>query len=269
MRNYLKKLAMKLGVMGLVLCTIGMLNTIQAKAAIEPEHEIKYNLKSELFNESDILKFFTATKKDEVKIYYFDTQSKDFLSADYNNRLRVYKDSNKIDITYKKRFLNTPLEEALAITESHGFTGDESNYKFEMDIKGGNRTFTISRKESLKETAKVNYDAVDSSAAKKIILDNVPKKILNWDSATWFNNTLSQAVVYGPAKATTYKGSYAGYEADIEVWHYQGEIMIELSTKESNAAKAASIEKVWREHLEAAGFLSADQRGKTAFVMEK
>ncbi|MFJ7406721.1 MULTISPECIES: hypothetical protein [unclassified Lysinibacillus] len=269
MRNYFKGIAMKLGVMGLVLCTIGMLNTIPAKAAIEPGHEIKYNLKSELFNESDILKIFTATKKDEVKIYYFDTQSKDFLSADYNNRLRVYKDSNKIDITYKKRFLNTPLEEALAITESHGFTGDESNYKFEMDIKGGNRTFTISRKESLKGTAKVNYDAVDTSAAKKLILDNVPKKILNWDSATWFNNTLSQAVVYGPANATTYKGSYAGYEADIEVWHYQGEIMTELSTKESNAAKAATIEVVWREHLEGAGYLSADQRGKTAFVMEK
>lgn len=269
MKNYFKKLALNLCVMGLVLCTIGMLNAGHAKAAIEPGHEIKYNLKSELFNESDILKNFTATKKDEVKIYYFDTQSKDFLSEDYNNRLRVYKDSNKIDITYKKRFLNTPLEEALAITESHGFTGGESNYKFEMDIKGGNRTFTISRKESLKATTKVNYDAVETSVAKKLILDNVPKKILNWDSATWYNNTLSQAVVYGPAKSTTYKGSYAGYEADIEVWHYQGEVMMELSTKENDPAKAATIEKVWREQLEAAGYLSTDQRGKTAFVMEK
>ncbi len=269
MKYYLKRLALKLGVIGLVLSMFGIMGAVQAKAAIEPGHEIKYNLKSELFNESDILNFFAATKKDEVKIYYFDTQWKDFLSADYNNRLRVYKDSNKIDITYKKRFFNTPLEEALAITESHGFTGDESNYKFEMDIKGGNRTFTISRKESLKETTKVNYNSVDTSAAQKLILENVPKKILNWDSATWYNNTLSQAVVYGPAKATTYKGSFAGYEADIEVWHYQGEIMTELSTKENNAAKAATIEKVWREQLQAAGYLSEDQRGKTAFVMDK
>lgn len=267
--NHFKRIALKLVVMTMVLGTLGLLNTVQAKAAIEPSHEIKYNLRTDLFNESAILSLFAATKKDEVKIYYFDTNNKDFLNADYNNRLRVYKDSTKIDITYKKRFLNTPLDEALAITKSHGFTGDESNYKFEMDIKGGNRTFTISRKESLKATTKVSFDAVDVNAAKKMILDNVPKKILNWDSATWYNNTLAQAIVYGPANATTYKGSYAGYEADIEVWHYQGDVMIELSTKEDDATKAAVIEQVWHDQLVAAGYLSADQRGKTAFVMEQ
>ncbi|WP_244854887.1 CYTH domain-containing protein [Lysinibacillus parviboronicapiens] len=269
MMNHVKKMALQLTLMGVVLLCIGVMGVTQAKAAIEPGHEIKYNIKSELFNEANILSTFSATKKDEVKIYYFDTPSKNFQTADYNNRLRVYKGSNKIDITYKKRFLNTPLEEALAITESHGFTGSESNYKFELDIKGGNRTFTISRKESLKATSKVSYDTVDTSAAKKLILDNVPKKILNWDSAAWYNDTLAQAVVYGPATATTYKGSYAGYEADIEVWNYQGEIMVELSTKESDAAKAASIEQQWQDHLLTAGYLSADQRGKTAFVMDK
>ncbi|WP_369435928.1 CYTH domain-containing protein [Lysinibacillus fusiformis] len=269
MMNLVKKFALQLSLIGVVLFTIGVMGVTQAKAAIEPGHEIKYNIKSELFNEANILNTFTATKKDEVKIYYFDTPNKNFLSADYNNRLRVYKDSNKMDITYKKRFQNTPLEEALAITANHGFTGTESNYKFEMDIKGGNRTFTISRKESLKTTSKVSYEAVDTSAAKKLVLENVPKKILNWDSEAWYTNTLSQAVVYGPANATTYKGSFEGYEADIEVWNYQGEVMVELSTKENDASKAAIIEKVWHDHLLAAGYLSTDQRGKTAFVMDK
>ncbi|MFY0516823.1 hypothetical protein ACOMCU_03175 [Lysinibacillus sp. UGB7] len=269
MMNHVKKMALKLSLIGLVLLSIGVMGVTQVKAAIEPGHEIKYNIKSELFNEANILSTFSATKKDEVKIYYFDTPSKHFQSADYNNRLRVYKDSNKIDITYKKRLLNTPLNEAIAITKSHGFTGSESNYKFELDIKGGNRTFTISRKESLKATSKVSYDTVDTSAAKKLILENVPKKILTWDSEAWYNNTLSQTIFYGPAKATTYKGSYAGYEADIEVWNYQGEIIVELSTKESDAAKAAIIEKLWHDQLLTAGYLSANQRGKTAFVMDK
>ena len=41
----------------------------------------------------------------------------------------------------------------MAETMNHGFTGSESNYKFELDIKGDHRTFTISRKESLKTSA--------------------------------------------------------------------------------------------------------------------
>jgi hypothetical protein len=269
MMEQMKKWALNLCLIGTILVSIMFVGSVQAKATIVPEHEIKFNIKSELFAESDILNVFQATKKDEVKVYFFDTPNRDFLKEDYIHRLRVYKGSNKMDITYKKRFLNTPLDEAIAITESHGFTGAESNYKFEMDIKGGNRTFTISRKESLKTTSKVSYDAVDTNAAKKLIFENAPKKILNWDSEAWYQNTLSQAVVYGPAKAITYKGSFAGYEADIEVWKYQGEIMVELSTKEDDALKAAVIEKEWHDQLESAGYLSDDQRGKTAFVMDK
>ncbi|MFJ7913831.1 MULTISPECIES: hypothetical protein [unclassified Lysinibacillus] len=265
----MKKWAVNFYLVVIVLVSIIGLDSTQAKAAIEPGNEIKFNLKSKLFTEPDIFTIFQATKKDEVKIYFFDTPNRAFLNEDYIHRLRVYKGSNNMDITYKKRFLNTPLDEAIAITESHGFTGTESNYKFETDIKGSNRSFAISRKESLKTTAKISYDAVDTNAAKKLILENVPKKILNWDSEAWYQNTLSQAVVYGPAKATTYKGSFAGYAADIEVWQYQGEIMVELSTKEDEALKAAIIEKEWHDRLELAGYLSEDQRGKTAFVMDK
>ncbi|MBK3496253.1 hypothetical protein JFL43_15560 [Viridibacillus sp. YIM B01967] len=264
-----KSIALQLCMVGLVLLCITGVGASQVKAAINPGNEIKYNIKSDIFLEPKILSVFSATKKDDVKIYYYDTANKDFLGADYNHRLRVYKGSNKIDITYKKRFSNTPLDEALTITKDHGFTGNESNYKFEMDIKDGNHTFAISRKESLKETSKVSFDAVDTNAAKKLILENVPNKIQNWNSEDWYNNTLDQAEVYGPAKAITYKGNYAGYEADIEVWNYQGDVMIELSAKEGDASKAAAIEKLWHDKLEAEGYLSDDQRGKTAFVMEK
>jgi len=104
---------------------------------------------------------------------------------------------------------------------------------------------------------------------KKLILENAPKKIVNWNSEAWYKNTLSQVVVYGPANATNYKGSFLGHEADIEVWQYKGDIMVELSTKVDDAAQAATIEKQWYEQLLSTGYLSGDQRGKTAFVMDK
>lgn len=61
--NHFKRIALKLVVMTMVLGTLGLLNTVQAKAAIEPSHEIKYNLRTDLFNESAILSLFAATKK--------------------------------------------------------------------------------------------------------------------------------------------------------------------------------------------------------------
>ncbi|MFF5816740.1 hypothetical protein [Lysinibacillus capsici] len=265
----LKKWAFYLCVLGLIVISMMGVNTTQAKAAIEPGHEIKFNIKPEIFNESTIVQAFQATKKDDVKVYFYDTLDQSFLRHDYIHRLRVYKGSNKMDITYKKRFLNTPLSEAMVETMNHGFTGSESNYKFELDIKGDHRTFTISRKESLKTSAEVSYDSVATNVAKKLILENAPKKIVNWNSEAWYKNTLSQVVVYGPANATNYKGSFLGHEADIEVWQYKGDIMVELSTKVDDAAQAATIEKQWYEQLLSTGYLSGDQRGKTAFVMDK
>ncbi|WKT78384.1 hypothetical protein [Lysinibacillus fusiformis] len=265
----LKKWAFYMCLMGLTVISMMSVNTTQVKAAIEPGHEIKFNIKSEIFTDSKIANVFQATKKDDVKIYFYDTPDKMLLGNDYIHRLRVYKGSNKMDITYKKRFLGTPLNEAIAEATAHGFTGSESNYKFELDIKDDQRTFTISRKESLKTTSNVSYDTVDTSAAKKLILENSPKKILNWDSEAWYKNLLSQTVVFGPANATTYKGSFLGQEADIEVWQYKGEIMVELSTKIDNGAQAAIIEQQWYDHLLSEGYLSEDQRGKTTFVMDK
>ena len=65
----------------------------------------------------------------------------------------------------------------MAETMNHGFTGSESNYKFELDIKGDHRTFTISRKESLKTSAEVSYDLVDTNVAKNSFLKMRQRKL--------------------------------------------------------------------------------------------
>ncbi|MGE8000840.1 hypothetical protein ACQKOF_19630 [Lysinibacillus sp. NPDC093190] len=69
----MKKWVLNFCLIGIVLVSIIGFDSTQAKAAIEPGNEIKFNIKSELFTESDIFNVFQATKKDEVKIYFFDT----------------------------------------------------------------------------------------------------------------------------------------------------------------------------------------------------
>jgi len=240
----------------------------KVEAAIEPGHEIKFNLKPERFTESQIKEVFSAVKKDEVKIYYFDTSDKKFATADYNHRLRVYKGKKKLDVTYKKAIKDKSVTDAIQIAEQHGFTGKEDNYKFELDRKGGHNTFTISRKDKLKVSSSVSFDAFNSEDARQIMIKNAPDKIAGWDNKDWYQNTLASSIVFGPAEAITYEGSYLGHDADIEVWNHKGAQMIEISAKEDDAMKAAQIEELWLKQLQSDNNLSADQRGKTSFVMD-
>jgi len=241
----------------------------QVEAAIEPGNEIKFNLKSDMFTESRIKEVFSAVKQDEVKIYYFDTLDKVFAKADYNHRLRVYKGKKKMDVTYKKMIKDTSIAEAIQIAEQHGFTGKEDNYKFEMDRKGGRSVFTISRKDKLKVSPNVSYDTFDYADARQILINNAPDKIAGWETNDWYQNILSSSIVFGPAEAITYEGTYLGYAADIEVWNHAGSLMVEISTKEADAKKADQIEELWLKQLQWEGYLSPDQRGKTSFVMDK
>lgn len=59
----MKKCLVNFCLIGIVLVSIIGFGSTQAKAAIEPGNEIKFNIKSELFSESDILKVFQAKKK--------------------------------------------------------------------------------------------------------------------------------------------------------------------------------------------------------------
>lgn len=59
----LKKWAFYMCLMGLTVISMMSVNTTQVKAAIEPGHEIKFNIKSEIFTDSKIANVFQATKK--------------------------------------------------------------------------------------------------------------------------------------------------------------------------------------------------------------
>lgn len=249
----------------LIISIVCLIAPSQVKAAIEPSHEIKFNLKPEQFTEQNIKGIFATGEKQELKIYYLDTELKDLKKAGFQHRIRLYKDEKKFDITYKKQ-VPGGLNIAIAEVEAQGFTGDESKYKFEVDIKGGERILTVSRKEKINVMPTLSYTAFDSVIAKNLIIENVPKKIEAWYGPS-YRKTIEQAVVYGPAEATTYEGTYLGYPADIEVWNNQGKQLVEISTKVQDANQSSTIEALWENNLKAAGYLSDNQTGKTDFVM--
>ena len=237
-------------------------------SSINPTAEVKFNLNESIFSEDKIIYLFEAKENDNEKVYFFDTIHKDFLNNDYILRLRVYQDEKNYDITYKKRFQHSAsVNDAINTLTEHGFTGDEKNYKFEIDNKNNKGVLSVSRKEKLKTGKKISYNSVDRDAAVNAILDNSPEKIIKWDSSDWYKVTLNSAKSYGPAIVKTYTGKYLGSDAEIEVWQYNNKKMIEISTK-TTSKKMDAVKNIWNKALSEAGYLSADQRGKTNFVID-
>lgn len=235
-------------------------------ATIEPEVELKYNLDSTIFSKTQMKATFAAKEDERLKVYFFDTPERTFFAKDSIQRLRVYENKNTYDNTYKKRFQDLTLEEGIAELTRHGFTGSESNYKFEIDSKNGQDPLSVSRKEKIKTTKDISYHFVDEQVALKAVRENLPKKINDWKPNEWFKTTLNTSKRTDPASVQTYTGVYQGIAAEIEYWEYHGKTMVELSTKTS-AEQVTKIKTVWEESLEGDNYLSEDQRGKTNFVL--
>lgn len=237
-------------------------------ASIQPTGEVKFNLNETLFDKNKIQEVFSGTKNKKLEIYFFDTANKAFQAKDTIQRLRVYQNESKLDITYKKRLVGQSINTGIQTLLNQGFDGSESNYKFEVDSKGTNNVLSVSRKETIKTTKKVTYGTVKLADALKLIKANVPKKMENWDTSSWYNTTLDQAIIYGPAQATSYKGQFEGKDIDIEVWTYNGKKMVELSVKTNSISESNQLKAAWQQKLAQLNYLSPDQRGKTNFVMD-
>ncbi len=241
-----------------------------AESEIIPGYEVKFNLDTDAFaNQTDMLQTFEAVHDEDLKVYYFDTPEQTFRSHHYTHRLRVYANDKKNEITYKKTFPDITVADAIEEAASKGFHGDMSNYKFENDRKEGTDTFSISRKEKFNSTKTINYDSINQGDVLSLLKSEAPKKYAGWDDTDWYHNTLNKAIAYGPASVQTYEGTFLGVDADLEIWNYKGETLVEISTKTPDKAEADYIENTWHTELEQADWLNAEQTSKTNFVMDR
>ncbi|TQS71144.1 CYTH domain-containing protein [Ornithinibacillus gellani] len=241
-----------------------------AKSSIKPGYEVKFNLDLNAFPDlTEILQIFEATHDENLKVYYFDTPEQTFRKNHYIHRLRVYEGDKKANLTYKKVFPGMEITDAIEEAYSKGFHGDMNHYKFENDRKERIDTFSISRKEKFKKNNQINFDDINPSYAISLFKEEAPKKYEGWDNKIWYQETLNDTIPYGPASVQTYTGYFLGTEADIEIWTYQGDTVVEISTKTAKKSEADQIEKAWFQELSHLNWLSTDQASKTNFVMDR
>ncbi|SDC35650.1 CYTH domain-containing protein [Terribacillus halophilus] len=266
----MKKLSIAV-LIALLLITVFPTMSFAEDSPINPGHEVKFMLDvSQFATTDDLVNAFHASHDEDLKVYYFDTPDQIFRKLNYVHRLRIYDGDKKTDITYKKTFPDQAPSDAIAEAAEHDFHGDMSNYKYEIDKKPGKDSFSISRKEKFNKNDKLNYDnGIDIKYALDLFREEAPKKYRNWDDQDWYYDTLEQAVPYGPAAVSKFEGNYEDIDADLEIWHYKGETIAEISTKTDDADDADVIQEKWSEALANEGWLSTNQQSKTSFVMDR
>ncbi|SFL45520.1 hypothetical protein SAMN04487943_101638 [Gracilibacillus orientalis] len=241
-----------------------------AESEIEPGYEVKFNLDLDSFQSTnEMLDIFDAEHDEDLMVYYFDTPDQTFRELGYIHRLRVYASDKKTNITYKKVFPGVAITDAIEEASAKDFHGDMSNYKFENDRKEGIDTFSISRKEKFEKNDSLRFDLIDPQYAVNLFQEEASRKYRNWDDEDWYQETLGNTVPYGPALAHTYEGDFLDVDADVEIWSYKGEKIVEVSTKTSEKDEADQIETAWFEELTDSGWLSDEQSSKTGFVMDR
>lgn len=143
------------------MCSLIFTNTAYAKENMVPDYEMKFLLDSgKVLNDdykldSEYRDFFDTGKKYEtVGVLYLETEDYDFSNEGWYNRIRIKEDSDKFDLTYKKRYSieNGDIEAALTKANEEGFDISDTNYEAQVDWGYNKMTLSLSNKKQKKTT---------------------------------------------------------------------------------------------------------------------
>lgn len=265
------------------ICSIFFTNTVYAKENMVPNYEMKFLLDSEqVLNDnyelnSEYRDFFDTGKKyDTVGVLYLETEDYGFSNEGWYNRIRINEDSDKFDLTYKKRYSieNGNIDAALTKANEEGFDISDTNYEAQVDWGYSKMTLSLSNK---KEENNNNYDAMELPGRKdaiEIIKDNMPGKEEDWGEKNWGKTLIDDAKKCGPIYYYKYEGEVEGITIDLEIWPVytestdSTEYITEVSFKEDDYNVAsANRDKVMNE-LERKGILKHEDSLKTQKILD-
>lgn len=266
------------------ICSILFTNTAYAKENMIPNYEMKFLLDSEqVLNDdyelnSEYREFFDTGKKfDTVGVLYLETEDYDFSNEGWYNRIRIKEDSDKFDLTYKKRYSieNGDIDAALTKANEEGFDISDTNYDAQVDWGYSKMTLSLSNKKE--ENNNNNYDDMELPGRKdaiEIIKDNMPGKEEDWGEKNWGKNLIDDAKKCGPIYYYKYEGDIEGITIDLEIWPVytessdSTEYITEVSFKEDDYNVAEANRDKVMNVLERKGILKHEDSLKTQKILD-
>lgn len=266
-----------------VLAVTALPLTALAAENMVPTYEIKFLLDSaQVLNKDHLLKkeyrdyFETGSDYLTMGILYLDTETQDFNSQGWINRIRVKEGKSDFELTYKKRYpiQDNNMEEALTLANQEGFDATDTNYSAEIDWGYSKMTLSLSCK---KEKSNKGYDDLElpkKNAAIDMIKDKMPGKEEDWLYENWGKDTIEDAKKAGPVYCYRYEGEHEGTDIDIEIMPIEnqasGEItyVTEVSFKEDDYTDASEIREGLMNDLDELGILEHEDSLKTQMILD-
>lgn len=276
-----KKLIRAMTIIGM--STILFANTAYAKENMVPDYEMKFLLDSDkvLNNDHELNSEYrdfldTGKNYDTIGVLYLETPDYSFSNEGWYNRIRIKEDSNKFDLTYKKRYPieNGDIDSALTQANEEGFDISDTNYEAQVDWGYNKMTLSLSNKKDEKNDGYDDMELPGRKDAIEIIKDNMPGKEEDWGEKNWGKDAIDDAEKCGPVYYLQYEGKIEGITVDVEVWPVytertdSTEYITEVSFKEDDFETASSNREKVMDALDAEGILMHEDSLKTQKILD-
>lgn len=275
-------------VTGILILTAMLMVTVFPRTAyaaenVVPTYEVKFLLDSDqVLNKDHRLKkenrdyFDTSSDYLTMGILYLDTETQDFNSQGWINRIRVKEGKSDFELTYKKRYpiQDSNIEEALTLANQEGFDKTDTNYSAEIDWGYSKMTLSLSCKKEKSNKGYNDLELPKKNAAIDMIKDRMPGKEEDWLYKNWGKETINDAKKAGPVYCYRYEGKYEGTDIDIEIMPIEnqssGEItyITEVSFKEDDYNGANELRSSLMDDLDELGILEHEDSLKTQMILD-
>ncbi|MCQ4085526.1 hypothetical protein [Saccharibacillus sp. JS10] len=281
-RKLVRKVTVTVLGSSLLLAGWSVLPEVNAASNAVPGYEVKF-----LMNANKVLtsggglnpavnqNFDIVSSPERLLVEYFDTNSLDLGSEDWNVRLRKKESKSDYELTYKKRFdvQNGQIDAALTTANAVGFDSSDDNYKAEVDWGYNKQTLSFSVTKSKKASKGLSLPS--NEKALEMLVSEIPGKLDKTRVKGWGTTTLQNSRAHGPVLVTKYSGDFNGIEVYIEVWPILNaagtgtESLVEISFKTDQYAQAAAQRTQLMNELQSEGWLVPADSLKTNLILDR
>jgi len=197
--------------------------------------------------------------------------------AGWNVRVRRFEDSDKLELTYKRRYDIEPgkLAHALATASADGFHANESDYAAQVEWGFTKETLSFTRKKEFKAKHTAELALPSEAELQLLAIQEIPGKLDRAQAPGWARGILTTGHVYGPVLGKRWAGDWQGPELSFEVWLVRAEAgagyepVVELSFKANALADANGFREKLLSFTRDEGWLLERDVLKTAMILQR
>src|SRR5262245_17795586 len=198
-------------------------------------------------------------------------------AAGWNIRVRRFEDSDKLELSYKRRYKIEPgqLASVLAVAAADGFHANENDYEAQVEWGFKRETLSFTRKKELKASSARELELPAVKEFQALAIREIPGKLDRTKQPGWAKGLLASAHLYGPVIGKRWEGDWQGLELSFEVWLIRAkngpgyEPVVELSFKEKKQADAKGFREKLMAFVRDHGWLLEKDVLKTAMILDR